>query len=380
MEELYGTKAASRYAAAAICQAAVLAGLLLGALNAREPGPALASGLTAVAASLAFALFWRAAAGNLNRVGLEVFDTFNRRLLAPVVIAFGLLIAATHALRVSSVGAGLPEGWMLLPMLLVGAAAIVGTLLGLGIILYVWRWQAREVAKATAQLERFRSEQNVDASELRRIERWLKYQRGEKDAYPDRLIRGSLFPGLTARPWHPTSPIAWDRLPGFRYDVIRQEILDVCARNGSRFLRYNYPGAQDKDWHVFVLFKRNRRVEENCALCPETTRLIEAVSGGTTRDAMISMLAPGAYIAPHQDPGNLFLTCHLGVSVPDKCGIRVGGVEGTWEEGKAILFDTSYEHACWNHAEQPRICLLLEVLHPDLTPIEQAFFRALHRP
>ncbi len=377
MEELYGTKAASRYAAAAACQGVVLTGLLIDAL---EPGPALVSAVTAVATSLAFALFWRTAAGNLNRVGLEVFDTFNRRLLIPAVLASGLLSAATRALLASGIGAGLPRGWVLLPMLVANAAAILGTLLGLGIILYVWRWQAREVARATSQLERFWVEQGVDASELRRIERWIGYQRGRKDAYPDRLIRGSLFPGLTSRPWHPVSPIEWDRLPGFQYEVIRREVLDVCARNGNRFLRYNYPGAQDKDWHVFVLFKRNKRVEQNCALCPETTRLIETVSGGTTRDAMISLLAPGAYIAPHQDPGNLFLTCHLGLSVPKGCGIRVGGVEGTWEEGKAILFDTSYEHACWNHADQPRVCLLLEVLHPDLTPVEQAFFRALHRP
>ena len=28
------------------------------------------------------------------------------------------------------------------------------------------------------------------------------------------------------------------------------------------------------------------------------------------------------------------LTAHLGITIPDECGIRVGGVDMTWEEGK----------------------------------------------
>ena len=38
------------------------------------------------------------------------------------------------------------------------------------------------------------------------------------------------------------------------------------------------------------------------------------------------------------------LTCHLGLVCPEGARVRVGPTWGTWQEGKCIFFDDSYEH------------------------------------
>jgi hypothetical protein len=48
--------------------------------------------------------------------------------------------------------------------------------------------------------------------------------------------------------------------------------------------------------------------------------------------------------------------------------LRVGEKTRTWEEGKAIIFDDSYEHEVWNYSDCHRIVLVLDVWHPDLSP------------
>ncbi len=41
----------------------------------------------------------------------------------------------------------------------------------------------------------------------------------------------------------------------------------------------------------------------------------------------------------------------------------------TWEEGKVIVFDDSFEHEVWNDSKQERIVLLLNFWHPDLSSL-----------
>ncbi|MFD8719167.1 aspartyl/asparaginyl beta-hydroxylase domain-containing protein [Streptomyces sp. NPDC059629] len=35
-------------------------------------------------------------------------------------------------------------------------------------------------------------------------------------------------------------------------------------------------------------------------------------------------------------------------AIPEGCGITVAGGTRTWQEGKCLLFDYSFEHAVWN--------------------------------
>lgn len=52
------------------------------------------------------------------------------------------------------------------------------------------------------------------------------------------------------------------------------------------------------------------------------------------------------------------MRCHLGLIVPDGCGITVHGKTKKWAEGKCIVFDDTYVHEAWNYGNSERTVLL----------------------
>ena len=129
-------------------------------------------------------------------------------------------------------------------------------------------------------------------------------------------------------------------------------------------------------------YERGRRHDELCAACPVTTTGIEAYSAVRTLAGLIyaSRMTPGTHIQPHQGPTNLRVRCHLGITVPDgDCAIRVGEETRRWEEGRCLVFDDHFEHEAWNHTDQDRIVLIVDVWHPGLSAEEVRLLEDLHR-
>mmetsp|Transcript_79685 Transcript_79685/g.251887 ORF Transcript_79685/g.251887 Transcript_79685/m.251887 type:complete len:141 (-) Transcript_79685:28-450(-) len=85
-------------------------------------------------------------------------------------------------------------------------------------------------------------------------------------------------------------------------------------------------------------------------------------------EIIFSALSPGTRIAPHCASSNVRLTCHLGMVCPEGARMRVGPDWGTWQEGKCIFFDDSYEHEIVHSGSSTRIVLLIRFWHPDLRP------------
>lgn len=75
-------------------------------------------------------------------------------------------------------------------------------------------------------------------------------------------------------------------------------------------------------------------------------------------------LAPGTELAPHRGNPVGLARFHLGLSIPDGCGIQVGTTSLTWEEGEWLAFDDSKIHRAWNHGDRPRYVLILDLEHP----------------
>ena len=71
---------------------------------------------------------------------------------------------------------------------------------------------------------------------------------------------------------------------------------------------------------------------------------------------------------------NVWITAHLGLQIPEHCGLRVGRQTRRWTEGQFLFFDTSYQHEAWNDSDVPRIVLLFDFLHHELSPAERSFF------
>lgn len=77
-------------------------------------------------------------------------------------------------------------------------------------------------------------------------------------------------------------------------------------------------------------------------------------------------------MSPHYGPTNKKLRCHLPLVVPgqEQCSITVNGETAFLEEGKCIVFDDSFYHEAINTSNLPRVVLIVDVWHPDLSDEE----------
>jgi len=118
-------------------------------------------------------------------------------------------------------------------------------------------------------------------------------------------------------------------------------------------------------WKSYFMWGYGLKSPENCARCPETTRLVESIPG--MRTALFSIHAPGMHIPPHKGVTNGICVLHLGLIVPkdtENCRIRVDKQIFGWEEGKAFVFDDTYQHEVWNRTDEERVILLVQFDRP----------------
>ena len=144
--------------------------------------------------------------------------------------------------------------------------------------------------------------------------------------------------------------------------IIKQELDQLPPKD---FIPYpeRYLLDDRRGWDIFGLYFLGVRIDLNCDLCPETAKYLKAIPGMMT--AGFSLLAPGAHIVPHSGKSIGVLRCHLGLTVPEQCALRVGADVRPWREGQCLIFDDTYEHEAWNLSDRPRIVLLLDFKAPQ---------------
>jgi aspartate beta-hydroxylase len=190
---------------------------------------------------------------------------------------------------------------------------------------------------------------------------------------------GKRYPKLESRPWHDP-----DHFPLARYlEAHAQEIRDeLLTLDATAFHREAERIRRSGDWDVAFFYERGRRRDEICDQCPITTRGLEAYRAMRTLAGLIyvSRMRGGTHVHPHRGPTNLRVRCHLGIVVPDgDCAIRVGDETRRWEEGRCLVFDDYFEHEAWNHTDEDRIVLIVDLWHPDLSETEIRLLEGLHR-
>ncbi len=173
------------------------------------------------------------------------------------------------------------------------------------------------------------------------------------------------LPGVPARTFYEPSDFAWVKPLENAFPIIKQELVNVLSRDGKGFKAYMSEGQERLEgWNTFNFFFYGKRFEENCALCPATAALLESLPRFERDHVMFSALNPHSHIPPHTGPMNGIIRGHLAMTVPAGCYIRVGNDERTWEEGKVLVFDDSFEHEVWNHSDHVRIVLFMNFWHP----------------
>jgi ornithine lipid ester-linked acyl 2-hydroxylase len=141
--------------------------------------------------------------------------------------------------------------------------------------------------------------------------------------------------------------------------VVHRELSQLTHKD---FIAWPEKYLYGKGWDIFGLYAFGFRIEDNCKICPETTKLVERIPNLVT--AGFSSLAPGTHIKPHTGYPEGLLRCHLGLFVPEDCALRVGAETRPWQAGRCLVFDDTSEHEAWNRSCDIRIVLLLDFKAP----------------
>jgi hypothetical protein len=238
-----------------------------------------------------------------------------------------------------------------------------------------------QISFTCALVERMLATSRLDPQGAALLEAGLRSGRLSENKPPDRWQQPTrYYPCLTAKPWHDPADFPWVAALEAAYGEIRDEAVALldAGRYGPDPLNEN---LTDGTWHEYRLYTEGQPDVAHCMAAPRTTAVVASITGATTAGLVyFSRLAPGTHVQPHFGPHNARLRCHLGLVVPEGCSLRVGARTGGWTEGKAIVFDDSYEHEVWNTGDASRLVLIMDIWHPDLTPAQIAAIRFGSRP
>jgi len=201
-----------------------------------------------------------------------------------------------------------------------------------------------------------------------------------------------LFPRLPAIEFLDRDEFPWLDAFDAATDEIRAEARAALAQASEDFVPYISKPAgspvdqwqelnNSKRWSTFFLLKNGKRVEDHLARCPRTAALLEAAPlcaiPGHAPTAFFSVLAAKTRIPGHTGVTNTRFIVHLPLVVPPACRFRVGAETRPWREGRAWVFDDTFEHEAWNGSDEPRIVLIFDVWNSYLTEAERDLVRVV---
>jgi aspartate beta-hydroxylase len=234
--------------------------------------------------------------------------------------------------------------------------------------------------------------QRYGRAELARVDQCLAIYLHELPApLPDPRQRPKFlyFPGVPSRTFYPRERFPEQERLEAAVDAVRAELRAVLSDAGDRLVPFlgaptaeaiaaqllGSTGTQEAAWDAFFFYRHGVRYDANCARCPRTSELLDALPLVRVRDhapeTLYSVLRPGTHILPHRGVTNTRLVTHLPLIVPTDCALRVGGETHVWQEGRCVTFDDTFEHEAWNHSGQTRVVLILDSWNPDLTDVER---------
>jgi hypothetical protein len=194
------------------------------------------------------------------------------------------------------------------------------------------------------------------------------------------------YPRLPAIPFYDRADFPWLAQVEAATGGIREELNGLLASSAAEFRPYlaNPLGAQAEyapRWKALFLWLDGKRVEENCARCPQTTKIMEfaplADVPGAAPTVFFSALEPKTGIPAHTGVTNTRLIVHLPLIVPNDCWFRVGNQRREWRQEEALIFDDTIEHEAWNGSDQLRVLLIFDIWNPYLNAAERELVRGL---
>ncbi|MFC4309558.1 aspartyl/asparaginyl beta-hydroxylase domain-containing protein [Steroidobacter flavus] len=235
--------------------------------------------------------------------------------------------------------------------------------------------------------------QRFGGDSLQRIERGLRiYSQEEAAVYADPRQRPTFLyvPDIPAAPYLDRALFPWIERLEAQTDAIRQELLQLLPSGAGRervftndaIEQQNLRGLQaPPSWNGYYFYRHGERRADNCAACPATASTLDFLPLSHVREhgpeVLFSVFTAGTHLLPHRGVTNTRLVGHLPLLVPPDCALNVGGEVHEWREGRAVIFDDTYEHEAWNRSDRTRVVLIFDIWNPYLTEAERAAIELL---
>lgn len=222
------------------------------------------------------------------------------------------------------------------------------------------------------KLIQFSKETSTDLSRIQKIVEMANRNSKLPKVHPHSMqYPENYYQDMKASAWHIPHSYDWVKKLEDGFTDIRDEALSIFSNDLMSAHPQNNELAKDGNWKTFFFYKNGVSFNDNLKACPKTAAIINEITG-TERAGRVyfSAMTPGTHVEPHCGPHNYKLRCHLGLVTSPLATIRVENVTKSWEDGKCIVFDDSFEHEVWNKSNITRIVLIVDVWNPVLTKDE----------
>ena len=177
------------------------------------------------------------------------------------------------------------------------------------------------------------------------------------------------IPDLPARPVHNADAFYLAQYFDRHAEAIRAEVLPALGEHGAGLMPVEEPLVGAGAWDLAVFYEGGVRSPRTCDRFPRTAAIIDAAPEEVRLAGvvMLSWLHPGTHLLPHCGFTNARLRLHLPLRIAQGAHMRVGDRTVTWDLGRSIVFDDSFEHEVRHDGSEPRLVLLVDLFNPALS-------------
>ncbi len=171
--------------------------------------------------------------------------------------------------------------------------------------------------------------------------------------------------GLTSQPWYDTKHYSFISKLERGYPDIKSELL-----HNMQHMLHLFTG-ETENLHIGGEWTELRLKSSGYGFTKETQHFEKTMKhirecGQDFTSIKFSAIQPGTHIRTHTGPSNERLRLHLTLIHEGGARIRVGKDWHTWEEGRVIMFDDSWEHEVIHTGHNIRVVLIMDIWHPEL--------------
>ncbi|MFN8284403.1 MAG: aspartyl/asparaginyl beta-hydroxylase domain-containing protein [Chitinophagales bacterium] len=161
------------------------------------------------------------------------------------------------------------------------------------------------------------------------------------------------------------SNYSWTALLPENYEQILKEFELFNEQHHLQPYFYKAQAKNTGKWKTLPLITWNI-TRKNLKHFPNTKQILDKIPGLVS--ASFSMLEAGGEIVKHRGDTDAHIRTHLCLYTATdntKIAFNVNNISKNWETGKCLLFCDAHVHGGYNHSNEDRLVMIIDVLHEE---------------